>query len=100
MKANKKTLLAVKSYLEDGPSWDLEEMVSEFVDETGLLKGKVSEEKITLSMDECGIEWGGEEVCNLDDFIKAYTDEFIKGICNMLESFIGEDIDDYLHDYE
>lgn len=65
-----------------------------------MLKGKVSEEKITLLMDECGIEWGGEEVCNLDDFIKAYTDEFIKGICNVLESFIGEDIDDYLQDYE
>lgn len=50
----------------------------------------------TLSMDECGIEWGGVDVCLLETFVETYTDLFIEKMCSVLDSFIGEDIDYYL----
>lgn len=98
MKANKKTLLAVKYFLENEQEyWDKEEMISDVVAETKLLKHKDMGEQ-TLSPDECGIEWDGTEICNLQDFIDEYTRQFIQGICNVLDSFIAEDIDCYFED--
>ena len=64
MKANKKTLLAVKSFLENEQEyWD--------------------------------IRWDNDTICNLDDFISAFSDRFLEKICNILESFIGDDISCY-----
>lgn len=95
MKANKKTLMAVKSYLENQEGWDLDKLISEMVHDTKLLKHKDMGND-TLALDECGIEWNGYNVCLLEDFVKAYSDEFIKNICNVLDSFVGDDIDEYL----
>ena len=92
MKANKKTLMAVKKFLtEEQESWDLDEIKSEIVAQTNLLH---TEEmgKHTLATDECGIEWDGKEVCNLSDFVDSYTNIFIDNICNVLDSFVGDDI--------
>jgi hypothetical protein len=99
MKANKKTLMAVKSYLENKEGWDLDELISEMVHSTKLLKHKDMGEH-TLSMDECGIEWDGDNICLLEDFVESYTDKFIEGICNILDSFVDEDIDCYLYNEE
>src|SRR5574344_2746587 len=95
-KANKKTLMAVKQFFEMQEGWDLDELKEEIVSETKLLKTK--EGKCTLATDECGIEWDDKEVCVLSDFIDSYTDKFIDRICNVLDSFVGEDLDDYLYD--
>lgn len=98
MKANKKTLMAVKHVLEfEQESWDKEEMISTMVHETNMLRHKEAGEH-TLSPDECGISWGKDEICNLDDFIECFADLFIEKICNMLDSFVGEDIDCYFED--
>jgi hypothetical protein len=95
MKANKKTLMAIKKFLnEEQEFWDIDEFKSELVAKTNILKHKSMEEH-NLSPDECGIEWGGEEVCNLQNFIDEYTNKFIEGICNVLDSFVGEDISCY-----
>ena len=95
MKANKKTLMAVKKFLsEEQEFYDLDEMISEMVAETKLLKHKEMGEH-TLSPDECSIKRGEDEVCNLDDFIKTFSDVFIEKICNILDSFVGEDIECY-----
>lgn len=100
MKANKKTLLAVKKFLnEEQEYWDIDEFKSELVAKTKLLKHKSMGEH-SLSPDECGIEWDGQEVCNLQDFIDDYTSKFVEGICNVLDSFIGEDISCYFEDEE
>lgn len=100
MKANKKTLMAVKKFLdEEQEFWDIDEFKSELVAKTNLLKHK-SMGNINLSPDECGIEWDGEEICNLQDFINEYTSKFIEGICKALESFVGEDISCYFQDEE
>ena len=70
MKANKKTLMAVKKFLdEEQEFWDIEEFKNDLVVKTNLLK-------------------------HIDD----YTQEFIEGICNVLDSFIGEDISCYFED--
>ena len=79
--------------------YDFEGMVSEIVGETKLLKTKEMGEN-TLSTDECGIEWGGTEVCNLLDFVDSFSQIFLEKICNMAESMVGEDIDCYFDDEE
>lgn len=90
MKANKKTLLAVKSFLENEQEfWDKEEMISDIVGETKLL---VHNNMENVSPDECDIRWDNDTICNLDDFISAFSDRFLEKICNILESFIGDDI--------
>ena len=100
MKANKKTLLAVKKFLsQEQEFYDLEEMISEMVSETNLLRHKDAGDN-DISPDECGINWGKDEICNLDDFIKTYTDIFIENICNILDSFVGDDIDCYFEEEE
>lgn len=97
MKANKKTLMVVKQFLEDREGWDLEAVISEVVEETKLLKIKEMGEH-TLATDECGIEWEGKEICVLDEFINSYTEIFIEKICKVLDSFVGEDISCYFEE--
>lgn len=94
MKANKKTLMAVKNYLQDREGYDLDEVINDMVSETGLLEMEGN----TLSLDECSINWGDDEVCVLEDFINDYTNKFINKICNVLDSFVDEDIDWYLEE--
>ncbi|EHJ00563.1 hypothetical protein CDLVIII_4025 [Clostridium sp. DL-VIII] len=78
MKANKKTLMAIKKFLdEEQEFWDLDEFKSELVVKTNLLKHESIGEH-NLSLDECGIEWDGQEICNLQDFIDDYTSKFIE----------------------
>jgi hypothetical protein len=97
MKANKKTLMAVKRYLQEREGWDLDEVIGEIVHDTKLLKA----ENTLISPDECSIFWGTEdEVCDLQEFINAYTDKFIENICNILDSFVGDDISCYFDDEE
>lgn len=98
MKANKKTLMAVKMMLENEQEyWDKDEMVSTIVEETKLIKNN---EIGALATDECGIEWDGKEICNLSDFIDSFSNIFLEKICNMLDSFVGEDISCYFEDKE
>lgn len=98
MKANKKTLMAVKSMLKNEQEyWDKEEMISIIVEETKLIKNN---EIGALATDECGIEWDGKEICNLSDFIDSFSNIYLEKICNMLDSFVGEDISCYLEDEE
>jgi len=99
VKANKKTLMAVKRYLQEQEGWDLEEVVSEMVYETKLLKVKNLNNDL-VSPDECDIVWDDERVCNLDDFIKTFSNHFIEKVCNVLDSFVGDDIDCYFEDEE
>ncbi|WWU66117.1 hypothetical protein QJR26_07020 [Clostridium baratii] len=96
-KADKKTLLAVKSFLQGREGYDLKEIITEIVGETNMLKTKEMGEN-TLPLDECGIEWGDTSICTLDDFINEYTEKFINKIRNVLDSFMNEDIDSYFYD--
>lgn len=93
MKANKETLRAVKSYLQNREGYDLEEVINDIVSETGLLEMEGN----TLSLDECSINWDENEVCLLDYFVSSYTELFIDKICNVVDSFVDEDIDLYLY---
>jgi len=99
MKANKKTLMVVKQLLELQEGWDLNELIEEMVAETKLLKHKEMGEN-TLYTDECSINWGEDEICVLQDFINSYTNIFIDKFCNILDSFVGEDLNCYLGEDE
>lgn len=97
MKANKKTLMAVKRYLEEPEGYYMDEVISDLVYETMLLKVPSMGDTL-LSPDECDIVFDGETVCNLDDFVQAFSEKFIRNMCNVLDSFVGDDIDCYLED--
>lgn len=97
MKANKKTLMAVKRYLTEPEGYDMDEVISEIVYKTESLKMPNSEGGL-VSPDECDIKWGEDEICNLDDFINAFAEKFIENIANVLDSFVGDDIDCYIED--
>ena len=97
MKANKKTLMAVKKYLQEQEGWDLGEVVSDMIYETELLKT----EDTFISPDECSVFWGDQDkICDFQEFIDAYSNKFIENICNILDSFVGDDIDCYFEDEE
>ena len=98
IKANKKTLMAVKHFLsEESGSWDKDGMIKEIAHETKLLKHRDMGDN-TLSMDECGIEWDGDNICNLDDFINSFSNILIEKFCNVLDSFVDEDISCYFEE--
>lgn len=100
MKANKKTLLALIYILENEQEyWDFNEMIGDIIAETELLKHKDLGEH-TLSPDECGVEWGGNDICGLDEFIDDFSRRFLEKICNIAKSMIGEEIDCYFEDEE
>lgn len=96
MKANKKTLMAVKRYLTEPEGYDMDEVISEIVYDTKMLKLK--DDNSLIEPDECNIEWGEDNICNLDDFIYSFSDKFIEYVSNVLDSFVGDDIDCYLED--
>lgn len=96
MKANKKTLMAVKYFLENEQEyWDKEGVISEIVERTGLLRHS---EMGQIEPDECVVKWDNEEICNLDDFAKGLFDETLENFCDVLESFVGEDINCYFEE--
>lgn len=100
MKANKKTLMAVKKYLEEPEGYDMDEVISDIINDTKMLKYKEDGKNYSADADECDIKWGDEQICNLDDFINEFSEKFIENICNVLDSFVGEDISYYFEDEE
>lgn len=96
MKAHKKTLMAVKAWLEEQmleESSDRTEQIDEFVFDANALKS-AEHPDIRVVADECVICWGDEEVAYLETFLEAYTSEIVKSLCRVLDSFVGEDLDD------
>jgi len=96
MKANKKTLMAVKRYLTEPEGYDMEEVISDMVYDTKKLT--IQGMKGLIAPDECSIRWGEDEVCDLEDFISTFSEKFIEHISNVLDSFVGDDIDCYLEE--
>lgn len=94
MKANKKTLMAVKEFFEQREGWDLDIVIDEIIHETGLLKIEEMGD-ITLATDECSIDWDRQNICILSDFIREFSEIFIHKVCNVLDSFVGEDLSFY-----
>lgn len=92
MKAHKRTIMAIKQYLEE-ESGDIEEVVDDIVHDVNLLHVK-SMGDMTLATDECAISWDNETVCILDEFIEAYTEKLLERVCKVLVSFVGEDLED------
>lgn len=92
MKTDKKTLMMVIDFLQSREGWDFENLKSEIIEETNLLKHSTMG-SFTLSTDECSVEWGEDYICDLDNFIDKYTDIFIEKMCNVLESFVDNEID-------
>ena len=100
MKACENTLLAVINYLNDADGYDIEEVVEDTIADTKLLKSSLFK-NMRAPTDECGIYWGDvedmDELCNLQDFIDSFSRKYTERFCNVLKSFIDDDIDDYLN---
>lgn len=93
MQAHKKTLMAVKNYIENQNNWELGELVAQIVEDTKILRQNdehiLTEECFVISYDDT-------EICNLNDFLESYTEKFIERFCYVLDSFVGDSIDLYL----
>lgn len=63
--------------LEEG--YNKEEVISGILEEIKELKG--------YDADEIGLNWDGEELMVLEDFIQQFYDKVIVGVCNVMKSF-------------
>jgi len=89
--------MAVKRYITEPEGYDMNEVISDIVYETGVLKMPSSDNDL-VSPDECNIVWGDDSICDLEDFISVFSEKFIEHISNILDSFIDDDIDCYLEE--
>ena len=83
MNSNKK-IQEIQNHFMLVEGWDLEAVIEECAKETGMLENDLIGK---FALDECEIEWDGNYICVLDEFLKSYTDNFIKKVCSTLESF-------------
>ena len=93
MKANKKTLMAVKNFLNSEYGFDMDEVMRETIFETKMIHSK--DIKYLIDIEDCVIQCGDIELCAFDSFIDMYTKGFVEKLCNILDSFIGADLQDY-----
>lgn len=96
MKMNKRTLMAVKEYFETGMDFDISELQEQIVKDVGFLKSDGYNPNLPsyIASDECEITWDKIFICNLEEFLIDYTQHFIDRVCNVLDSFVGEEIYD------
>lgn len=74
-------------YFELREGYDMNEVVVDIVDEINLLKHEIMGEN-TICMDECAIVWGEDDyICELDVFVKKYTDKLLEKVVNVVKSF-------------
>lgn len=66
--------------LEQG--WDRGELISDILHEIKGLKG--------YAADEIGLEWDGENLMVLDDFVQDFFTILISKVCNVIKSFQNE----------
>jgi hypothetical protein len=97
MKANKKTLMAFKAFLENDSCTDVDELIDDLCHETNMLK-LAEMGDMTLASDECGVEWDSKTICTLYEFLEKFIEVYTAKLCNALDSFSGEDIDAYLEE--
>jgi len=76
-----KKLNDIIEYFREKEGWDYQELINDTA---------MSLKLIDLSPDEIwvdGMDSGEEDGCDLDTFLKAYTDKILEGVCNVVESF-------------
>ncbi|MCF8018320.1 MAG: hypothetical protein K9L62_02855 [Vallitaleaceae bacterium] len=66
----------------EGESWGKDEVMREYANEIKELQGN--------ALDEVGLEWDGENLMILDDFVAQYFNKVIEGVCNVIKSFKEE----------
>lgn len=80
MKAIDEKLQEIIDFFElEGESWGKEEVMREYANEFKELQGN--------ALDEIGLEWDGENLMILDDFVDKYFNKVIEGVCNVIKSF-------------
>ena len=65
--------------LEEG--YDKNEIITDILAEIKDLDGNAA--------DEIGLEWDGQTLIVLDDFVNIFYNEIIEKVCNVLKSFQG-----------
>lgn len=69
----------ILEFFENGESWNKEGYVYDLIGNIKELQG--------YSADEISLEWDGEYLITLQEFIDIFFDKVINGVCNVLESF-------------
>jgi len=79
--SNKK-LQQIIDFFELEEGYNKNEIISDMIGEIKGLKG--------YSSDEIRLEWDGEHLMTLDDFVNEFYYKLIEGVCNVIESFKKE----------
>ncbi|HBC94363.1 MAG TPA: hypothetical protein DCZ10_16055 [Pelotomaculum sp.] len=72
-------LREIIDFFEQEQGYDKDEVISEILGEIKGLKG--------YDADEIGLEWDGEEIMILDDFVQEFYAKLIEKVCNVIKSF-------------
>jgi hypothetical protein len=72
-------LQEIIDFFELKEGWDKDEVISDMLGKIKELKGYAS--------DEIGLEWDGETLMVLKDFVDQFYRLIIYGVCNVLKSF-------------
>jgi hypothetical protein len=90
----KQVLNEIIEYFEEQEGYDMDEVITDIVHETGLLRDWEDTDNPTdISIDECSINHGEDEcyVCDLEEFIDEYTDKLLEIVVNVIKSYKGVD---------
>lgn len=72
-------LQEIIDFFELKEGWDKEEVISDMLGQIKELQGYAS--------DEIGLEWDGETLMVLNDFMDQFYRLIMSGVCNVLKSF-------------
>ena len=87
MKADKKTVEAIRNYFETQGGYSegwMKELINDTAFKTNLLTSEGC--NIFTSPDECMVYWTEEEVCVLQEFLEEYTSVLLDKVCKFIGS--------------
>lgn len=80
--------LEIADTLKHKELYAIDDLMEDTADETKLLRYLDFE---GLYLDECGIEWSGRHLCNLETFLSAYTNLLVDKIETMVRNYRREE---------
>jgi hypothetical protein len=76
-------LQEIIDFFEFEEGYDMNEVINDILGEIEGLKG--------YAADEIGLEWDGEDLMVLQDFVEEFYSKLIEKVCNVIKSFNSDD---------
>lgn len=72
-------LQQIVDFFENDGTWDKDEILADMISGINEVRG--------YATDEIGLEWDGQQLMVLEDFVEQLYQRLIKGVCNVITSF-------------